>query len=280
MRIPLFHNYGNPIQEARVQVFINKLTNLPSDSKIPSGYSIQLNTANPKVMFDEKSWSWVPLVAGKEKALAFQQAVLQIWNYPPRNDVSYFNLNADVLTENLIVEYRLIQLPNEVHDRLKRFGGEGRNMQCIELAIHPAGMDLKIYDGDTANGVKLIYELLNQLPYRTDKSEALWRQRETPIAPFYAFEVRVVGAANGSRATFPKDTQYTATILPAKNMVAEPAAYGVNIRDSTFPYELNLEALRVSTDVTIPPTLLTAESSDLTATIDTCRFIGSYNWKN
>lgn len=280
MRIPLFHNHGNPLDAVKVQFFIDKLGSLPTDSMVPSGYSLQLNTANPNIMFDEASWSWVPRVAGKDKILAFQQAVLQIWSSPPPNDVTYFNLNADVLTDSLAVEYRLIKLPPEVHERLKCFGSENKDMQCVELAIHPAGMDIKIYDGSTEDGVKVIYETLNQLPHRTDKTDGVWRQRETPIAPFYAFEARVVGVGNGSRATFPKNTAITATLTPIKDDADKPIVYGVNIRDSNHPYQLNLESLKISPNVTISPTLLTAETSDLTASIEAKHFIGSFHWRN
>ena len=46
MRIPLFHNHGKPLDAVKVQFFIDKLGSLPTDSMVPSGYSLQLNTAN------------------------------------------------------------------------------------------------------------------------------------------------------------------------------------------------------------------------------------------
>jgi hypothetical protein len=101
-----------------------------------------------------------------------------------------------------------------------------------------------------------------KLPERTDKSDVIWKTRTVPIAPFTAFQLRIVGLAECSGTVFDANADFTVTLK--HDGTDQPLL--TNLLNSEDTYDEKLAALNIG-GVQISPMLLTGEYSNLSCNI-------------
>jgi hypothetical protein len=253
MKIPIFHNKGKEMNRFKCQVFVEKLPSYPTDSMLGLGYGIQCNFGNPNLMLDKQTNQWIPVVEGDTShPRAFQQSIIQM-GFSHNNTFALWNLNATATFDAGTVDYNAFILSEYTYRHLCGFG-KGQ-FQCIEFENADGVMSVKIID--MVNG-GIIYQA-KEYPMRFNYDD-FSGYLKVPLAPYTFCQIKIVGFANASHATFPAGSEFVVTMIPDTKMY-------MNVLDSEDDWETKMENMKVG-GIQIPTNLLTAETSNLDSLVN------------